>query len=160
MAMTRKNFQKYVLENGGAEGFLYNGRQSTTAIKFELEFASHSDFAAGSNFYRFELTPTVNETFLVSEERKYVKTQWRSYGPPGQESQLYDERNERSDKSLGNVYESTSGWSTLQPMLGAGECRNLRHSVVRKSSLLVKLIDVSEERFICLTTALLQISKT
>ena len=115
MAMTRKNFQKYVLENGGADGFLYNGRQSTTAIKFELEFASHSDFAAGSNFYRFELTPTVDETFLVSEERKYVKTQWRSYGPPGQESQLYDERNERSDNDLWHgvgyyVYESISKW--------------------------------------------------
>jgi predicted ATPase len=115
MAMTRKYLQKYVLENGGADSFLYNGPKNTASIKVELEFASHSDFSKGSNFYRFELTPTVDETFLVSEERKYVSTNWRSYGPPGQESRLYDEHNERSADDHWNgvgdfVYESISKW--------------------------------------------------
>ncbi|WP_419652661.1 AAA family ATPase, partial [Thiolapillus sp.] len=96
MAMTRKNLQQFILENGGADSFLHNGPKQTEAIKVELEFQSHSSFAEDSNFYRFELTPTVDETFLVSEERKYMTTDWRSYGPPAHESSLYDERNERS----------------------------------------------------------------
>jgi len=115
MSMTRKDLQKFVLENGGADSFLHNGPRNTSAIKVELEFESHSDNSKGSNFYRFELTPTVDETFVVSEERKYVTTNWRSYGPPGQESRLYDERNERSADDRWNgvghfVYESISKW--------------------------------------------------
>lgn len=115
MAMTRKDLQKFVLENGGADSFLYHGPKNTAAIKVELEFASHSDFSQGSNSYRFELTPTVDETFVVSEERKNVTTNWRAYGPPGPESRLYDERNEHaaggSGKGVGHfVYESISKW--------------------------------------------------
>lgn len=115
MAMTRKNLQKFILENGGADNFLHNGPKNTSAIKIEFEFESHSSFAQGSNFYRFELTPTVEETFLVSEDRKYVTTEWRSYGGPAQESRLYDERNERSWNDRWNgvghfVYESIAHW--------------------------------------------------
>ena len=115
MAMTRKDLQRFVLENGGADSFLHNGIQHTAAIKVELQFASHSTHSQGSNSYRFELTPTVDETFLVSEERKYVNTNWRSYGPAGQESQVYDERNERSADGEWNgvghfVYQSISNW--------------------------------------------------
>ena len=114
-SMTQKNFQKFILENGGADSFLHNGPQRTPSIKIELEFMSHSSFALGSNFYRFELTPTVDETFLISEERKYVTTGWRSYGSPSQESRLYDERNERSADGRYNgvgyfVYESIAHW--------------------------------------------------
>ncbi len=115
MAMTKKNLQKFILENGGADNFLHNGPKNTPAIKVELEFASYSDNAQGSNFYRFALTPTVDETFLVDEERKYVTTNWRSYGSLSPESRLYDERNEKSWDGQWNgvghfVYESIAHW--------------------------------------------------
>ncbi|MBM9519137.1 AAA family ATPase [Desulforhopalus vacuolatus] len=115
MAMTQKNFTKYILERGGADNFLFNGPKVTPKITMKFEFASHSDNTAGSNSYGFELTPTVDEKFLISEERKYVTTNWRSYGSPSEESRLYDERNEKSWDGQGNgvghfVYESISNW--------------------------------------------------
>ncbi|WP_245153533.1 AAA family ATPase [Chlorobaculum sp. 24CR] len=116
MAMSRKGLQKFVLENGGADNFLHNGPQITPAISMEFEFESHSDYRQGSNFYRFELIPTVLDTFLVSEERKYVTTNWRPYGSPSYESRLYDEREEKSQlneqfNGVGYfVYRSIADW--------------------------------------------------
>ena len=115
MAMTRKGLQKFIGENGAADNFLHNGPKSTSAITMEFEFESQSAMRRGSNSYRFELTPTVDETFLVSEERKYVTTSWRSYGNPSQESRLYDERKEKSATErwhgVGHfVYASISRW--------------------------------------------------
>lgn len=116
MSMALKNLQKFILENGGADNFLHDGPKNTSAIKIEFEFESHSIYARGSNCYRFELTPTVDETFLVNEERKYVTTSWWSYGSPSLESRLYDERDEKSSvndkfKGVGHfVYESISHW--------------------------------------------------
>jgi predicted ATPase len=115
MAMTQKNFQKFILENGGADNFLHNGLKHTSAIKLEFEFQSHSDHAEGSNFYRCELIPDADEKFLISEERRYIKTEWRSYDHISHESRLYDERNERSWDNKWNgvghfVYESISKW--------------------------------------------------
>ncbi len=115
MAMTRKGMQKFILENGGADNFLHNGPKNTSAITVECEFESHSEHRAGTNFYRFELSPTVGETFLVSEERKDATTNWCSYGSPSLESGLYDERNEKSAVNNFNgighfVYESIAHW--------------------------------------------------
>jgi predicted ATPase len=115
MAMTKKNFAEFILERGGADNFLFNGPKVTPTITMEFEFASHSDNATGSNSYRFELTPTVDEKFLIKEERKYVTATWRSYGGPSEESRLYDERNETSYDGQWNgvghfVYESISNW--------------------------------------------------
>jgi predicted ATPase len=115
MAMSGRKFQNFILENGAADNFLHNGPKSTSAITMEFEFESRNDYSKGSNFYRFELTPTVDERFLVSEERKYVTTNWRSYGSPSLESGLYDERNEKSADNNFNgvghfVYESIANW--------------------------------------------------
>lgn len=115
LAMAQKNFSKFILERGGADNFLFNGPKITPTINIEFEFESFSSFAEGSNYYRFELSPTVDEKFLISEERKYVKTSWRSYGSPSEESRLYDERNERSWDGQWNgvghfVYEAISKW--------------------------------------------------
>ena len=115
MAMTRKNLQKFVRENGGADNFLHNGPRQTSSIRMAFEFASLSDSAQGPNAYRLELAPTVDETFLVSEERKYVTSSWRSYGGPSSESRLFDERGETSlsGKSPGvghYVYEAIASW--------------------------------------------------
>ena len=115
MAMSQKNFQKFILENGGADNFLYNGPKVTESISSEFEFESHSSYKRGNNQYRFTLIPTVEESFLVSEEREYVTTSPRSYGGPSPESRLYDFRDERSfdDKYNGVgyfVYQSISRW--------------------------------------------------
>jgi predicted ATPase len=115
MAMTQKNLQKFIQENGGADNFLHNGLKYTQAIKLEFEFQSHSPNAAGSNFYRCELTPTVDETFLINEERKYFNTVWRSYGSHSKESRLYDMRDEKAANDEWHgvgyfVYESISKW--------------------------------------------------
>lgn len=115
MAMTRKSFQEFILKNGGADNFLHNGPKHTPLITMDFEFESHSPYAEGPNYYRFTLTPTVDETFVVSEERKYVTTAWRSYGSPAQESRLYDKRDEKSANGMYNgvghfVYESIARW--------------------------------------------------
>jgi len=115
MAMTQKNLSRFILERGGADNFLFNGPKSTPTINMEFEFASLSSFSAGSNSYRFELTPTADEEFLISEERKYINTNWRPYGGPSKESRLYEERNEKSMNGEWNgvghfVYESISNW--------------------------------------------------
>lgn len=121
MAMSGKGMQKFILENGGADNFLHNGPKNTPAILMEFEFESGSYVGFNmtvnqrSNSYRFELIPTVDDTFVVSEERKYTTTTWRSYGSPSQESRLEDERQETSasGKGLGvgyYVYRSIANW--------------------------------------------------
>nr|MBF0223237.1 AAA family ATPase [Desulfobulbaceae bacterium] len=113
--MSQKNFSKYIQEHGGADSFLYNGPKQTSSIKAEFEFLSNSPYAEGSNSYRFILTPTVNETFLIEEERKYYNTNWRSYGNPSDESKLHDMRDETAANGNSNgvghyVYHSISDW--------------------------------------------------
>lgn len=115
MAMTQKNLQHFIGENGFADSFLHNGPKVTSKIEVAFEFESVSPNAEGSNFYRFELVPTVNETFLLSEERKYFNTTWRSYGSPSTESRLRDFKDERSFDGNWNgvghfVYESIHRW--------------------------------------------------
>ena len=115
-AMTEKNFSKFVLERGGADGFLFNGPKVTAAITAEFVFTSHSENAKGPNIYRFEATPTTDgRSFLLSEEREYVTTNPRSYGPPADESRLRDEKDETSMDGRWNgvghfVFESISNW--------------------------------------------------
>ncbi len=129
MAMARKNFSRFILERGGADSFLFNGPKATPKIDLEFEFNSHSDFAKGHNGYKCELIPNVDEQFLIYEARKYVTTNWRSYGAQSKESRIYDEKNEKSwdDRWHGigyHVYESISNWivyhfhdtSSLAPM--------------------------------------------
>ena len=115
MAMSQKNFQKFILENGGADSFLHNGPKVTERISSEFVFESHSDYRKGNNQYRFTLTPTVEETFLISEEREYVTTAPKSYGSSAPESRLYDFRDETSYDGRFNgvgyfVYQSISHW--------------------------------------------------
>jgi predicted ATPase len=115
IAMTRENLQKFIFENGGADSFLHNGPRNTSSIKIEIEFNPQSSLSEKSCFYRFELTPTVNETFILNEEQKYVTKNWRSYGATSAESRLHDERDEKSADGRWNgvshfFYESIAHW--------------------------------------------------
>ena len=59
-AMTQENLSRFILERGGADNFIFNGPKITQAINMEFEFSSLSNNAQGSNFYRFELTPSTS----------------------------------------------------------------------------------------------------
>ena len=115
-AMSEKNFSKFILAHNGADGFLFNGPKVTAAISAEFVFTSHSPFSKGPNIYRFEATPTTDgRTFLLSEEREYVTTSPRAYGPAAEESRLRDKKDEKSWDERWNgvghfVYESISNW--------------------------------------------------
>ncbi len=160
MAMTQKKFSTFILERGGADNFLFNGPKVTQKINIEFEFASLSDLAKGSNHYKFELTPTADEKFLISEERKYVTTNWRSYGGPSEESRLYDERNEKSHNDQWNgvghfVFESISNWmvyhfhdtSSLAPMRRSEiieDCHKLRGDASNIAPFLLNLRETDD----------------
>ena len=115
-AMSEKNFSRFILAHNGADGFLFNGPKATKAISAEFVFMSHSPFAQGPNIYRFEAMPSTDgRTFLLSEEREYVTTSPRSYGPAAEESRLRDQKDETSFygdmRGVGHfVYESISNW--------------------------------------------------
>jgi predicted ATPase len=154
-AMAKKSFTKFILERGGADDFLFNGPKETSLITAKFDFQSKSSFSAGVNSYKFELTPTTNENFLVSEERKYVSTNWRSYGPASDESRLYDERDERSHTGQFNgvghfVYESIANWvvyhfhdtSAIAPMRRSeiiDDCKQLRSDASNIAPFLLNL---------------------
>lgn len=115
LAMTQKNFQTFIASNGGADAFPYNGLKNTPQIDIGFEFASESVNAKGSNFYNFTLSPTVDEKFLIHEFRRYHTYPTQSYGPPSEESRLYDMRNEKSFNGQWNgvghfVYNAISRW--------------------------------------------------
>lgn len=115
IAMSKKGFQLFVLERGGADDFLFNGPKVTQKVTAEFEF--ESDIGEGSNFYRFELKPTVDgKKFLIEEDRKHESTRWWRYGGPSEESRLYDLRDEKSQRYESShgvgyfVYHSISRW--------------------------------------------------
>ena len=116
LAMADKNFSKFVLAHNGADGFLFNGPKVTPAIRAEFAFSSHSTYRQGPTIYRFEAMPTADgRTLLLSEEREYVTTDPRSYGPVAEESRLRDEKDEKAadGQSWGvghYVYEAISNW--------------------------------------------------
>jgi predicted ATPase len=136
MEMTKKHFTQFIKKRGGADNFLFNGPQITDKIYMEFEFDSGSYKSKGSNFYRFELIPTMDNTFLINEEKKYLEeTNWQSYGTPSQESRLADNSNESGQiysdfQGVGYyVYNSISKWivyhfhdtSPSSPMRRLGE---------------------------------------
>lgn len=114
-AMSRQHFGRFILERGGADNFLFNGPKVTKKIKIRFDFESLSSYSEGANSYRFKLSPTSDEKFLIDEDRKYITTSWRSYGTSSEESRLYDQRNEPSFNNQSNgvghfVYKSISDW--------------------------------------------------
>ncbi|MCQ2402520.1 MAG: AAA family ATPase [Lentisphaeria bacterium] len=115
LAMIPGGFQKFILKNGGAEGFLFNGSKETSQINIGFEFISNSTYSEGSNFYRFSMNPTASESMMLTEERKYKDYNWKSYGNPSFESRLAEQKDERSWDDQWNgvgyfVYDAISQW--------------------------------------------------
>ncbi|MDR0307649.1 MAG: AAA family ATPase [Chitinispirillales bacterium] len=77
------NLAKYVIDNGGISDILYNGRQTTDKMNFEMFFGDHG--------YRFTINPTTEETPVLSNEArfyKYGKHEWWMFGDSNDESSL------------------------------------------------------------------------
>jgi len=115
LTMAQKNFQTFITTNGGADSFPFNGLKQTPSIEIGFEFTSNSSCSQGSNFYDFSLSPTVDGKFLITETRRYHTFSNQSYGPPSEESRLYDMRKERSHNDRWNgigyfVYDAISRW--------------------------------------------------
>ncbi len=108
-AMAKKDFQRFVVNAGGADAFPFNGPKHTPKIGCEFVF--------GDNSYRFELTPTVDERFSIQEARRCMEYGWTSYGSGLLESRLEDEKDEKSAMhpncpGVGHyVYDAISRWT-------------------------------------------------
>ena len=110
-AMLSKGFQNFIATHGGAVSFLHNGLKVTKEIEAEFNF--------GKNSYRFALTPTADETFTISESRRFENYGWSCYGSGLKESRLVDEKDDVSSYygNHGNypgvghyVYDAISRW--------------------------------------------------
>jgi predicted ATP-dependent endonuclease of OLD family len=66
LAMVNKNFQTFILSNGGADSFPFNGLKETPQIKVNFEFESDGYYAQGNNFYTFELSSKYLPLFILS----------------------------------------------------------------------------------------------
>ena len=70
-AMSLKNFQEFINNAGGADAFPFNGLKETPQIDVEFKF--------GHNAYAFELKPTADERFSVSERGQLPDCAWMVY---------------------------------------------------------------------------------
>ncbi|NMA21669.1 MAG: AAA family ATPase [Lentisphaerae bacterium] len=114
-AMSQGAFQEFILKNGGADAFPFDGLKETPEIKIGFEFTSNNPDSVGSNFYRFSMTSTASETMLLSEECKDKDDHWKSYGSASLESRLSEQKNvcarDRKRNDAGYfIYDVISQW--------------------------------------------------
>ena len=132
-AMVQKGFSQYILEMGGSDNFLFNGPKETSRIKFEFDFISSGK---GFNSYNVELVPTVNESFLINEYRKYGNTSWLSYGLASPESRIEDLKDEKSSvfhdyPGVGYyIYDSISNWMVYHFHDTSSNCPMRRSEII------------------------------
>lgn len=107
-AMADEAFQKYVLQSGGGDGFLYLGPKVTKEIRTRVEF--------GSNWFEQTLQPTALGSLIIASETTGYKTSANTY-PGSQESILKSIKDQRSVYSsnwhgVGHyIYDSVSSWT-------------------------------------------------
>ena len=81
----------YVRDGGGSDDFLFNGPKTTSRIKAEIRF--------GENGYRFNLSATSDETFLVNDEETCcaaAESSWVGIGSGNSSPQLLNERKKKT----------------------------------------------------------------
>lgn len=107
-AMADERFQKYVLESGGGDGFLFLGPKTTSEISCRLDF--------GKNWYEHALQPTSSGSLiLASETTGYLDTSSTAFGL--QESHIKTNKNQTSYSAPGYpgvghyIYNSISNWT-------------------------------------------------
>lgn len=108
-AMVDQRLGVYVSENGGADGFLFNGPKITPSIQ--------AHFCFGKNEYKFELASSVNGKFIFQEEaEKYELGSWRMISSGGDsESRLHQKKLQpgwKADLNVSHyVFEALSNWT-------------------------------------------------
>jgi predicted ATPase len=108
-AMSEEGLANFVTQNGGADGFLFNGPKVTSKIEAHLKF--------GQNEYRFILVPTASVQLMVATEGSFYSLgHWTTYNTNALESQLKQWKDKKSawfTNSLGveaHIYAAISGW--------------------------------------------------
>lgn len=67
-SLIQKNFNNYVTNQGGADDILFNGSKVTENMFFEMYFNNNK------HIYKFQLTPTPQENFIISDEKRFYYT--------------------------------------------------------------------------------------
>ena len=103
------SLKAYIADGGGSDDFLFNGPKITEQIEIETRF--------GSDGYRFKLSPTADETFIINDEaRRYEggTTGWWELGNGHTKPELLRDKNIRGaagGSSVGSyVYDAISSW--------------------------------------------------
>ncbi len=144
--------QKFIVERGGGDGFLFLGPQVTREIFARLEF--------GDNIYEFQLTPTAASSLQIADERvQFTGGQglgvMRSIGAGATESNLRKRKDElaRVGRGMGvphYIYNAISSWTVyhfhdtgmLAPMRRDQSIRDwnrLRHDAANIAAFLLNL---------------------
>jgi predicted ATPase len=104
------NLHTFIQLGGGSDDFLFNGPKETEKIEVEMFF--------GENGYRFKLTPTTEETFLIIDEARYYKEStwgWWGMGSGNQTPALLKEKNQpgaAGGRSIArHIYDSIDAWT-------------------------------------------------
>ncbi|MBD3268308.1 AAA family ATPase [bacterium] len=108
-SLQNSSLQAFVEDEGGSDGFLFNGPKRTKQIQGELFF--------GDNGYRFALAPTAEETFLFNEEARYYDkglSGWWELGNGHKKPKLLKERHDqgawRGRNVASYIYDAISAW--------------------------------------------------
>lgn len=147
-ALANLNFQQFVIENGGGDGFLFLGPKITPTLSARIEFGNHA--------YEFTLKPTTAGSLLIAEEKVESSNGSREIGGGALESALKLYKNEKDKQQAGDpsvsqdIYDSLSDvtvyhfhdTSFLAPMRRDQPLRDnetLRHDAANTAAFLLKL---------------------
>ncbi len=107
-ALIDGQLNKYIMENGGANDLLFNGRKITKAMAFETRFGDHG--------FRFRLIPTVRDTCNIEDEARYYEhgiTGWWKLGnsQDGKSQMVAEVKENKSDARYSKlVFDAIASW--------------------------------------------------
>ncbi len=103
------SLKTYIADGGGSDDFLFNGPKVTKQIEIETRFSR--------NGYRFKLTPTANETFIINDEARYYEgghSGWWDLGSGQTTPELLKDKDTKGASGgpgVGSyVYDAISSW--------------------------------------------------
>jgi predicted ATPase len=103
------SLQAYIADGGGSDDFLFNGPKVTEQIEVATRF--------GQNGYRFKLSPTTEESFIINDEARYYEggtSGWWEMGSGQTTPQLLRDKDRMGAVGRRNVasyvYDAISSW--------------------------------------------------
>lgn len=150
-AMADEAFQKFVLEAGGGDGFLFLGPKKTNEIFSRIEFKP--------NAYEHVLQPTAGGSLIIASETTEYKDSRNTY-PSSPESILKSLKGQKSYNYPGRpgvghyIYQSVSSWtvyhfhdtSSLAPMRRDQPLRDWERFRHDASNIAAFLLNLKEEK--------------